>query len=100
MFWRGVLGLLLARTAAGTQRTKPVRHFPDAVLIGDQHMINAPGEPIGAIEAFGVTLDPIGLAVAVLIAQLRQVADFLLGHEHVAIRQHQQTARMLQAAGE
>src|SRR5690349_17449938 len=47
-----------------------------------------------------MTLDPIGLAVAVLVAQQRQVADPLLGHEHVAIRQNQQAARMLQTARE
>src|SRR5262249_15670440 len=63
-------------------------------------MIIAPGEPIGTIEALGVTLDPIALAVAVLVAQQRQIADFLLGHELVAVGQHQETARMLQAARE
>src|SRR5439155_16232043 len=63
-------------------------------------MIVAPGEPVGAVEALGVTLDPIGFAVAVLVAQQRQVADPLLGHEYVAVRQHQETARMLQAARE
>src|SRR5262249_13078585 len=64
------------------------------VLVGDQHVAVAPGEAVGPGEAFGVALDPVGLAVAVLVAQQRQVAHPLLGDDHVTVRQHQQPARM------
>ena len=79
-----------AGARAGAHRADPVRHLPDAVLVGDQHLAVAPGEAVGPVQALDVALDPVGLAVAVLVAQQRDVADLLLGHQHVAVRQHQQ----------
>src|SRR5215208_5918319 len=92
--------LLLDGAAAGTQCSHPVWHFPEAVLIRYQHVVVAPGQSVGSVEAFGVTLNPVGLAIAVLVAQQREIANLLLGHEDVAVWQHQQAARMLQSAGE
>ena len=85
---------------AGTHRADSMRHLPDAVLVGDQNLAVAPGEPVGPVQALDVAIDPVGLAVAVVVAQQRDVADLLLGHEHVAVRQHQQTARVLEPGGE
>ena len=91
---------LLGRAGAGTQRAEPMRHLPDAVLVGDQHVVVPPGEAVGPVEVLDVALDPLGLAVAVLVAQQGEIAGALLGHQHVAVRQHQQAARMLQPGGE
>ena len=77
-----------------------MRHLPDAILVGDQNLAVAPGEPVGAVQALDVAVDPVGLAVAVVVAQQRDIADLLLGDEHVAVRQHQQAARMLEPGGE
>src|SRR5262249_8928498 len=71
-------GLLLRRPAARTQRAEAVRHFPDAVLVGDQHVIVTPGQSVRPFESFGMAVDPICLAVAVLVAQQRQITDPLL----------------------
>ena len=77
-----------------------MRHLPDAILVGDQHEAVPPSEPIGAVEALGMALNPVGLAVAVIVTQQREVAFALLGYDHVAVRQHQQAARMLEPGRE
>ena len=79
--------------SAGAERAKIMRHAPDAVLIGDQHVIALPGEAIGPVEIFDVAVDPYGASGAV-VAQQGQVAGALLGHENVAVRQHQQASRI------
>ena len=89
-FGRNIAQALHAR-GAGTQVAQPMRHRPDAVLVRNQDATVPPGEAIGCVEPFGVALDPFGPAVSVPVAQQRQVAHALLGHDHVAVRQHQQT---------
>jgi hypothetical protein len=61
---QGVLG-----ASAGTQRAQAVWHLPDAILISDQDSAVAPREPIWAIEALGMTLNPVSLSVAVFVTQ-------------------------------
>src|SRR4029453_11174733 len=87
-------------TETGTQGAEPMRHLPDAVLIGDQYEAVTPSKPVRTIEALGMPLNPIGLAVAVVVAQQREVTFALLGEDHVTVRQYQQAARMLQPGRE
>jgi len=68
--------------------------------IGHQDLAVAPGQAVRAVQAFDVAVDPIGFGVAVIVAQQRDVADLLFGDEHIAIRQHQQAARMLESGDE
>jgi len=70
--------LILA--AAGAQRAKNVRHAPDAVLVGDQHMIALPGETVRPVEILDMPVDPHRMAAAV-VAQPRQIAGTLLGDQ-------------------
>ncbi len=60
----------------------------------------APGQTVGSVEAFGMALDPVGLAVAVLVAQQGEIADPLLGHDDVAVRQDKQPPGIRQAGRE
>jgi hypothetical protein len=76
-----------------------MRHAPDRVLVGYQHMVVPPCEAIRAIEILDVAIDPRRLAVA-LVAQERQVAGALLGDEHVPVRQHEEAAWIGEPGGE
>ena len=89
--------LILA--AARAQCAENVRHAPDAVLVGDKHVIALPGEAIGPVEILDVPVDPRRMAAAV-VPQQRQVTDALLGDQNIAVRQHQQTPRVDQAGRE
>src|SRR5262245_2728601 len=73
---------------SGTQGTEPMRHLPDAILVGDQYEAITPSQPVGTIEALGMALNPIGLAVAVVVTQQREMAFALLGDDHVTVRQY------------
>ena len=86
--------------APGRRRAETVRHLPDAILIRDQHVTVTPSQPVRLVEAFGVTLNPLGVAVAILVAQQREIADPLLGNDYVTVRQHEQAARVLEAGRE
>ena len=97
---RHVRDLGVAGARARTHGAETMRHLPDAVLVGDQNLAVAPGQAIGAVQSFDVAIDPVRLAVAVVVAKQRDVADLLLGHEHVAVRQHQEPPRMLKPGGE
>ena len=89
--------LILA--AAGAQRAKNVRHAPDAVLVGDQHVIALPGQPVRPVEIFDMPVDPHRVSAAV-IAQQRQIAGTLFGDQNIAVRQHQETPRIGEAGCE
>ena len=80
----------------GAKIAKDVRDLPDAILIRDQNVILAPGEPIGLVESFGIALDELGFAVALLSSEQRQVTRLLFGYDDVAIGQHEQPARMFE----
>ena len=97
---RYVRDLGVARACARAQGAETMRHLPDAVLVGDQNLAVAPGQAIRAVQPFDVAIDPVRLAIAVVIAKQRDVADFLLGHQYVAVRQHQEPPRMYQPGGE
>src|SRR5579863_5015569 len=87
--WHLISAQIFASTS--TQRAKTMRHAPDAVLIGHQHVVALPGEAIGSVEIFDVAIDPYGVPGAV-VAQQGQVAGALLGHENIAVRQNQQAS--------
>ena len=93
---RHVGGLLRRRRAAGAHRADDMRHAPDPVLVGDQELVAAPGEAVGPVQVLDMAVDPFGAALAV-VAQQRQIPGALFGDQHIAIRQHQQTARVDQA---
>jgi hypothetical protein len=63
-----------------------MRHLPDAILVGDQYEAVTPSKPVGTIEALGMTLNPIGLAIAAVVTQQREMAFALLGEDHVTVR--------------
>ena len=69
----------ILRAGSGTQGTEPMRHLPNAILVGDQHKAIPPSKPIGAVEALGMALNPVGLAVTVIVTKEREVAFALLG---------------------
>ncbi len=85
--------------SAGAERAKIMRHAPDAVLIGHQHVIALPGEAIGPVKVFDVAVDPYGVPTAI-VAQQGHVAGALLGHQNVAVRQNQQASRICEAGRE
>jgi hypothetical protein len=93
-FVRGHLIDFLLLDAAGAQRTKLVWHPPDAILVGHQHVAVPPGETVRPIEIFDVALNEIGAPAAACGTQQGQIAGALLGHQHVAIREHEQPARI------
>src|SRR5262245_6993458 len=66
---------------SGTQGTEPMRDLPDAILVGDQYEAVTPSKPVGTIEALGMALNPISLAVAIVVTQQREMAFALLGNE-------------------
>src|SRR5438128_1874864 len=70
---RHLLGPLRGRGAPRAHCTERMRHAPDRVLVGHQHMVVPPREAIRAIKILDVATDPRCLAVA-LFAQERQVA--------------------------
>src|SRR5215203_4624686 len=74
--------------------------LPDTVLVGDEYVALAPRESIGRVQAFDMALDPFSFAVTVLITQKREVPFLLLSHDYVAVRQHEQAARMLKSGRE
>src|SRR5215213_3436823 len=85
---------------AGAYSPSDMRHFPDALLICDQHMALSPGEAVRRAEIVGIALDVIGFAVAVLISQQRQIAGLLFGHDHIIVWKHQKPPRMLESSDE
>src|SRR6476660_3937396 len=94
LFSRHVHSFRFDRAAARPQSAKAMRHFPDSILIRDQDMAIAPGEPIRCVEAFGMAFNEISFAVAIVIAEKRQIANLLLRHDHIALWQHQEAPRM------
>ena len=96
---RHVGGALLG-VAARAQGAHPVRHAPDPVLVDDEHIGVAPGETVGSVEAFRVALDPVGLAVAVLVAQQGEIAGPLLGDDDVAVGQDEKPPGIRQSGRE
>ena len=66
---RYIGSLRLLAAASWTQCAKPVRYFPDPVLIRDQDVIVSPSESVRLLESLRMALNPIGPAVPVLIAQ-------------------------------
>jgi len=93
LFRRHLIDALIFRPA-GAQRSKDVRHTPNAILIGHQEVIVPPGEAIRSVEVLHMPFDPIGPATPGSIAQQRQIAGALLRYQHVAIGQDQQAARI------
>ena len=89
--------LILA--AARAQRAETMRHAPDAVLVGDQHVIALPGETVRPVEILDMPVDPHRMAAAV-VAQQCQITGALFGDQNIAVRQHQQTPRVDQAGRE
>jgi hypothetical protein len=87
----------LLHAVPGAHVAELVGHAPDPLLVGDEEVVVPPGEPIRRLEAFGVALDPLGAAIAVTVAQQRQVARHLLGDDHVPVGQNEQPPRILQA---
>ena len=85
--------------AARAQRAENVRHAPDAVLVGDQHVIALPGQTVRPVEILDMPVDPHRMAAAV-VAQQREIAGALFRDQNVAIRQHQQTSRVDEAGRE
>ncbi len=85
---RHLIGPLRRRRPAGAQCADDVRHPPDPVLVGDQELVVPPGEAIGPVEILDMTVDPFGVALAV-VAQQGQIAGALLGDQHVAVGQHE-----------
>ena len=96
---RHLLGPLRGRGTPRAHGTERMRHAPDRILVGHQHMVVAPCEAIRAMEIFDMARDPRRRAVA-LVAQEREVAGALLGDEHVPVRQHEEAARMGEPSGE
>jgi hypothetical protein len=78
-----VHALILGATCA--QCADLMRHLPDAVLVGDQHVVIAPGEAIRFVEVLDVPLDPRRMAAAIDATQQRQITCALLGHQYVPI---------------
>ena len=76
-----------------------MRHPPYAVLVGDKKVVALPREAVGPVEVFDVAIDPLGVALAV-VAQKRDVARTLLGHQHVAVGEHEEPARVRQPSCE
>ena len=88
--------------APGGDRFGPralARHAPDPVLVGDEQRAVPPGQPVGPIEAPGIALARGGPPAAV-VAQQQHLAFALRCHQHVAVRQHEQTARVPNAGRE
>ena len=77
-----------------------MRDLPDVVLIRDQHIAVPPGKFIRPIEILDMSLDEIGASAAGCGTQQGQIAGALLGHQHVAIREHEQPARVGKSAGQ
>ena len=96
---RHLVDALRRHRAAGAECADIVGHAPDAVLVGHQETVVAPGEAIGPVEVLDMAIDPFGPAFSV-VAQQRQIARTLLGHQHVAIGQHEQAPRIGQPRGE
>src|SRR5438067_476321 len=82
------------------QCPKPTRHAPDAILVGDEDLSFAPSKTVGLVEPFGMALVPFRFVLSILSAQEREVTHFLLGHDHIAVRQHQQATRVLKSGCE
>ena len=72
-----------------------MRHLPDAVLIGDQQVVTLPGDAVRLVEILDMAVDPFHMALAI-VTQQRDVADTLLNHQHIAVREHEQPARICQ----
>ena len=89
------VGGLLVFAVPRAHVAQRVRYLPDPVLVGHQDLAVAPGQPVGLVEALRVPLDELGLTVGVA-AQKRQITGLLLSDNDVAVRQHEQPARMLQ----
>ena len=64
--------------AAWAHRPHDMRHPPNAVLVGDKKMISLPGEAIGLVQVFDVTINRFGVTLAD-DAQKSDVARALLG---------------------
>jgi hypothetical protein len=90
---RNLVGALGRRRAPGTQRADHVRHAPDRVLVGDENLVAPQCEAIGPVEVLDMPVDPFGAAL-VVVAQQGQIADALLGDQHVAIGQYEQPPRI------
>ncbi len=94
------VGRLLRRLrTARAQCPDDVRHAPDAVLVGYQQLVAAPGQAVGFVEVLDMPVDPFGAALAI-IAQQGQIAGALLGDQDIAIGQHEQAARVDQSGRE
>src|ERR1700719_3847841 len=78
----------------GAKVAECVRNAPNAVLIGDQDVIIAPGEPVGLVETSGKPLDELDFAAGVRPEQ-SQISGPLLRDDDIAVRQHEQSAGVL-----
>ena len=96
---RHLVGALRRHRAAGAQCADDVRHSPDAILVAHQDIAVSPGEAVGPVQILDMAVDPDGMAPAV-VAQQRQIASTLLGHQHVTVRQHEQAPRIGEPGGE
>jgi hypothetical protein len=85
---------LRRRRAAAAQRADNQRNTPDAVLVGDQHVVAAQGHAVRLVEIIGKTINPFGRPTLAIVAQQGQIAGTLLGQQHVAVGEHQQPAWM------
>src|SRR5947208_141247 len=94
------IDLLLLAAPPWAQRPKPMRHAPNAVLVRDEDVSVAPSKTVGLVEPFGMALVPFRFVLPILSAQEREVTHFLLGHDHIAVRQHQQATRVLKSGCE
>src|SRR5882672_5846447 len=90
---RYLVGALRRLRAARTERADDVRHAPDAVLVGDEEVVVAPSEAVGPVEVLDIAIDPFGTTFAV-VPQQGEIPGALLGHQHIAIGQHEQPARV------
>ena len=95
MIGRWFVGALCRDRAARTVRPDHVRHLPDAILIGDQQVVILPGDPVRLVEILDVAVDPFHMALAI-VTQQGDVAGTLLNHQHIAVREHEQPARICQ----
>ena len=96
---RHVGDLLRRHRPAGAHRADNMRHPPDRILVGHQELVAAPRQAVRLVEVLDMPVDPPGFALAV-VAQQRQIAGALLGHQNIAIGQHQHPTRVDEPARE
>ena len=90
---RQFIGALRRDGASRPDRADHMWHLPDTVLVRDQQVVALPCDPVGPVEILDMAIDPFHMALAV-VAQECDVTGTLLDHQHVAIGQDEQSARV------